>query len=80
MSVPREALLKYQLKLEPDRIPLVLTYHSHLKPINKIAKNLQQLQNKTSIFTKSSQSFTLSLINIVNLEFSNFYLPLPPTK
>ena len=30
MSIPREALLKYQTKSESDCITLVLTYHSYL--------------------------------------------------
>ena len=30
MSIPREALLKYQIKSESDRTPLVLTYHPYL--------------------------------------------------
>ena len=46
MSIPREALLKYQTKLESYRTPLVLTYHPYLRPINKIVKNLQPLLNK----------------------------------
>ena len=46
MSIPQEALLKYQTKLGSYRTPLVLTYHSYLKPINKIVKNLQPLLNK----------------------------------
>ena len=46
MSIPREALLKYQTKSKSDRTPLVLTYHPHLRPINKIVKNLQPLLNK----------------------------------
>ena len=41
MSIPREALLKYQTKLKSYRTPLVLTYH--LRPINKIVKNLLSL-------------------------------------
>ena len=39
MSIPREALLEYQTKSKSDRTPLVLTYHPHLRPINKIIKN-----------------------------------------
>ena len=46
MSIPREALLKYQTKSESDLTPLVLTYHSYLRPFNKIVKNLQPLLNK----------------------------------
>ena len=46
MSIPREALLKYQTQLESYRTPLVLTYHPYLRPINKIVKNLQPLLNK----------------------------------
>ena len=42
------ALLKYQTKSKSDRTPLVLTYHPHLRPINKIVKNLQTLLNKDS--------------------------------
>ena len=34
MFIPREALLKYQTKSKSDRISLVLTYHSYLRPIN----------------------------------------------
>ena len=46
MSIPREALLKYQTKSISDRTPLVLTYHPHLRLINKIFKKLQPLLNK----------------------------------
>ena len=46
MSISREALLEYQTKSKSDRTPLVLTYHPHLRPINKIVKNLQPLLNK----------------------------------
>ena len=46
MYIPREALLEYQTKSKSDRTPLVLIYHPHLKPINKIVKNLQPLLNK----------------------------------
>ena len=46
MSIPREALLKYQTKLESYSTPLVLTYHPYLRRINKIVKNLQPLLNK----------------------------------
>ena len=46
MFIPREALLKYQTKSKSDRTPLVLTYHPHLRPINKIVKNLQPLLYK----------------------------------
>ena len=52
MSLPREALLKYQTKSKSDRTPLVLTYHPHLRPINKIVKNLQHLLNKDQHFSK----------------------------
>ena len=45
-TIPRETLLKYQTISESDRIPLVLTYHPYLRPINKIAKNLPPLLNK----------------------------------
>ena len=46
MFIPREALLKYQTKSKSDCTPLVLTYHPHLRPINKIVKNLQPLLYK----------------------------------
>ena len=46
MSIPREALLKYQTESKSDRTLLVLTYYPHLRPINKIVKNLQPLLNK----------------------------------
>ena len=46
MSIPQEPLLKYQTKSKSDHTPLVLTYHPHLRPINKIVKNLQPLLNK----------------------------------
>ena len=46
MSIPQEALLKYQTKSESDRTPLVLIYHPYLRPINKITKNFQRLLNK----------------------------------
>ena len=46
MSIPQEALLKYQTKLESYRTHLILTYHPYLRPINKIVTNLQPLLNK----------------------------------
>ena len=46
MSIPREALLKYQTKSKSDRTSPILTYHPHLRPINKIVKYLQPLLNK----------------------------------
>ena len=42
MSIPREALLKYQTKSKSDCTPLVFTYHPHLRPMNKIV-----ITNKT---------------------------------
>ena len=50
MSTHRESLLKYHAKSESDHILLVLTYHPYLRPINKIAKNLQSLLNKDYLF------------------------------
>ena len=72
MSISREALLKYQTKLESYRTPLVLTYHPYLRPINKIVKNLQPLLNK------DPSSLHYHLYHIVNPLSSNFYLHLPP--
>ena len=46
ISIPREALLQYQTKSKSNCTPLDLTYHPHLRPINKIVKNLQPLLNK----------------------------------
>ena len=46
MFIPQEALLKYHTKSKSNRIPLILSYQPHLRPINKIAKNLQPLLNK----------------------------------
>ena len=38
MSIPQEALLKYQTKSKSNRIPPVLIYYPYLRPINKITK------------------------------------------
>ena len=48
MSIPQEALLKYQTKSESDGTSLVLTCHPYFRPINKIVKNLQPLLNRDS--------------------------------
>ena len=76
MSIPRKALLKHQTKSESDRKALILSYHLYLRPINKIAKNLQPLLNKDPTLTKSS--LLHQLYHIVNLLTSNFYLHLRP--
>ena len=76
MSIPQEALLKYQTKLESYRTPLVLTYHPYLRPINKIVKNLQPLLNKDPYL---NQIFSAPpLISYRQPLTSNFYLHLPP--
>ena len=76
MYISRKVLLKYQTKSESDCTPLVLTYHSYLRLINKIVKNLQPLINKDPHL---NQIFSAHhLYHIVNLLTSNVYLHLPP--
>ena len=77
MSIPREALLKYQTKSKSNRAPLVLTYHPYLRPINKIAKNLQPLLNTDPHFTKSAPPPPVSYRQPSNLKFLLTFASLP---
>ena len=76
MYIPREALLEYQTKSKSDRTPLVLIYHPHLKPINKIVKNLQPLLNKDPHLNQIFS--TPPLISYRQPANLNFYSHLPP--